>query len=81
MSYRNLAFERWKDRQIHGVGRYALLSDRTPEVYLYLTEVEAKLSAPFWNSKVYDLQPTPIPEHCPDRFYDREERRRERQEK
>jgi hypothetical protein len=62
-NFERLAGDRWPNAQIHGLGRYALRSERG-EVFLYQTEAQARASAPFHNSIVFDLQPTPLPRKC-----------------
>jgi hypothetical protein len=54
-NFEALAGDRWPNAQIHGRGRFALRSERG-EVYLYQTEAQARASAPFHNSRVFDLQ-------------------------
>jgi hypothetical protein len=65
--------------QIYGCGRWALKAENG-DVHLYPRESQALASAPFYDSKVIDLMPTAVPEHCVD-VYDVEEARRERRER
>jgi len=62
-NWERLAADRWPDSLIHGLGRFALRSERG-EVYLYPLESQAKMSAPFHNSKVFDLMPCHLPRNC-----------------
>jgi hypothetical protein len=81
MSFRNLAIVRFQNAPaIHGCGRFALVNENTGQVHLYLTEDEAKRSAPYHNSAVFDLQPTPVPD-LKDDWEDRSRARREARER
>ena len=79
--YRKLALERW-GIEPSGHGRFALVSrkDGVP-VAVYLTDNEsaAKASQPFYDSRVFDLQPVNF-DAIPDRM-DADERRRARRER
>jgi hypothetical protein len=80
-NWTSLAANRWPNAQIHGHGRFALKSERG-EIYLYPLKSQADASAPFHNSRVWDLMPCPVLDHdSPDIGYDREERRKARQGK
>jgi hypothetical protein len=74
-NFEQLAGDRWPNAQIHGRGRFALRSERG-EVYLYQTESQARASAPFHNSRVFDLEPLDFAK-IPD-LMDADERRKER---
>jgi hypothetical protein len=78
--YHFVALEKFPGCQIHDRGRWALKSDRSADVYLYIERSQALKSAPFYNSIVHDLQPTPCPE-LPDDWEDRQRARREWQGK
>jgi hypothetical protein len=71
---------------ISGNGRWALVG-RTTEgritgIYLYETESQARASAPFYDSRVIDLKPTPFPTNCSNVYdNDADDRRRARQER
>jgi hypothetical protein len=77
MSYRNVAFVRWAGCKINGVGRYALVNDRTGDIYLFETLAAAQQSAPFHNCKPIDLAPLYIPTNIPDDWEDALRARRE----
>jgi len=80
-NWERLAADRWPNSLIHGLGRFALKSERG-EVYLYQTEAQARASAPFHNSVVFDLRPTPFPTNCPNvHDNDADDRRRARMER
>lgn len=75
--YRTIAADRWKGVEISGHGRYALVARKdgiAVAVFLTANEEAAKASQPFYDSVLYDLQPTP----CPDLKDDWEDRRRAR---
>jgi hypothetical protein len=75
-NWESLAADRWPNALIHGLGRFALRSERG-EVYLYPTESQAKMNAPFHNSRVFDLRECPHAPNCKEIGYsDREERRK-----
>jgi hypothetical protein len=74
-NFETLAGDRWPNAQIHGRGRFALRSERG-EVYLYQTEAQARASAPFHNSRVFDLEPLDFSK-IPD-LEDADERRKRR---
>ena len=61
--WRALAIERWPGQEVTGTGRWALKSERGG-IFLFETKERAVLSGPFYNSKVYDLRPTPVPTRC-----------------
>jgi hypothetical protein len=81
MSYRNLAFVHFPNcKEIVGCGPYALVADHGQRIHLYMTKEEARMSAPFYDSRIYDLHPTPCPD-LPDDWEDRQRARREARER
>lgn len=71
--YRQIATERWPGLEINGNGRYALVAHkdgRAITIYLTSNRAAAEASSLFYDSKVFDLQPCPVLENCPDRFPD-----------
>jgi hypothetical protein len=67
---------------IAGNSGMAETAGRVAGIYLYESESQARASAPFYDSRVIDLQPTPFPEKCSNvHDGDADDRRRAREER
>ena len=76
--WRVQARNKWPGCEILGVGRFALKSF-SGEVYLWPTREEAENWTLFYDSAVFDLMPTPVP-NIKDDWEDRQRERREARE-
>lgn len=64
MDWINEARARWPGVPVHSNGRYALLwreAGRIKSVYLFADKSQADACTSFYDSKVHDLQPCPLP--------------------
>ncbi len=72
-NYLKEAERRWPNCRVIGEGRYAVYSRDGRIVYLAVTESQQRLIALGIDNPVKaDLEPCPVPDRCPDRFYERE---------